>query len=166
MSQIPVQPSGNTATSPAPISVGFSAFWRHGHPPRQHIDDLVLVLHPMRRTRRALPYSSRLLAIDPHLESMGRHRVSGRLGQRPPIFEFGVGGTGKERGDYGLGHWGILSPATLSGNGSEIGSGASLLLPSASNRSRPRSVRSSHSHPPVVVRSAATWATAGPHIMP
>src|SRR5258708_8727600 len=145
MSQIPVQPSGNTATSPAPISVGFSALWRPGHPPRQHIDDLVLVLYPMRRTRRALPYSSRLLAIDPHLESMGRHRVSGRLGQRPPIFEFGVGGTGKERGDYGLGHWGILLPATLSGKGTEIGSGATPPVPPAAHPSKPPSLTT---HPP------------------
>ena len=54
----------------------------------------------------------------------------------------------------------------LSGKGRAIGSGASRLRPSASNRSSPRSVMSVTSVEPVGQMSAAARATAGPHIIP
>jgi uncharacterized delta-60 repeat protein len=52
------------------------------------------------------------------------------------------------------------------GNGRATGSGINRLRPSASKRSRPRSVTSITSVRPVRARSAARRATAGPHIMP
>ena len=56
--------------------------------------------------------------------------------------------------------------SVVTGNGSAIGSVASRLRPSASNRSRPRSRTSTSSVEPVSARSAATRATPGPHIIP
>ena len=53
------------------------------------------------------------------------------------------------------------------GNGRAIGSAASRLRPSASNRSRPRSVDVDQVGPAArCARSAATRATPGPHIIP
>ena len=136
--------------SPAPTSAGSPPSGVTVIRPDNEVDDLVLVLNPVRRSRRALPDACRLVAVHPHLDAVCRHGIAGRLFQRTPVFELGVGGLGKDCGGHRVHSRGFL------GKGSEIGSGATRLLPSASKRSRPRSVRSSQSHSPVVVRSAAT----------
>jgi acetate---CoA ligase (ADP-forming) len=59
------------------------------------------------------------------------------------------------------GAWGACT-----GNGSAIGSVASRLLPSSSNRSKPSEAVSTTSDRPVRATSAAARATAGPHIIP
>src|SRR6476619_6519592 len=46
---------------------GLTAVGRHRHPARQHVDDLVLLLDPIRRSRGALTDACRPVAVYPHL---------------------------------------------------------------------------------------------------
>src|SRR5579863_6305357 len=143
------------------------------HPPGEDLHEFMGLERPVRRPRRALPDTDLLVAVLPQGQPAGGHLLAGSLLKRPPVFKLSGGGSGQVRGEQvGLGHHGSpqlvgLQPGgAFTGNGSAIGSVASLLWPVSSNRSSPSDVTSVTVELPVRATSAAALATPGPHIMP